>query len=194
MADYLILQVQFDVHMIANPRLPGDARQHPKLLAPLNSSDWNDRLTALRDSWFSLLIFQVLLYCRLFTALFSFYSALASVWKLGVYHVFTCMVALNSNFVPTSSSTSDSSALTPAWCSPEEKPLSHFSVCRTFLDLLKMKFTKRYKLSLPVHARLLGKVKIIVSLPAVNIVVATADNLLGSLTFKTLGNWLPPMY
>lgn len=57
-----------------------------------------------------------------------------------------------------------------------------------------MKFTKRYKLSLPVHARVLGKVKIIVSLSAVNIVVATADNLLRSLTFKTLGNLLPPMY
>lgn len=77
---------------------------------------------------------------------------------------------------------------------PQKRSLSHFSVCRTFLDLLKMKFTKRYKLSLPVHARVLGKVKIIVSLSAVNIVVATADNLLRSLTFKTLGNLLPPMY
>lgn len=113
MADYLILQVQFDVHMIASPHLPGDARQHPKLLAPLNSSDWNDKLAALRDSWFSLLIFQVLLCCRLFTALFSFYWALASVWKPGVYHMFTCMVTLNSNFISTSSSTSNSSALTP---------------------------------------------------------------------------------
>lgn len=56
-----------------------------------------------------------------------------------------------------------------------------------FLDLLYMEFTRRCKLPLPVPARLHGKVKIIVSLPAVNIVIPTSNNLLGSLTFKTLG-------
>lgn len=61
-----------------------------------------------------------------------------------------------------------------------------------FSDLLKMEFTERHKLSLPVHARLLRKVKIIVSFPAINTVVATSNNLLGSLTFKTPGNILPP--
>lgn len=52
-----------------------------------------------------------------------------------------------------------------------------------FSDLLKMEFTERHRLSLPVHARLLGKVKIIVSLPAVNTVVATSNNLLGKFNF-----------
>lgn len=61
-----------------------------------------------------------------------------------------------------------------------------------FSDLLKMEFTKRHKLFLPVRARLLGKVRIIAPLPAVNTVVATSNNLLGSLTFKTPGHLLPP--
>lgn len=56
-----------------------------------------------------------------------------------------------------------------------------------FFHLLNMEFTRRCKLPLPVPARLLGKVKIIMSLPAVNIVIHTSNNLLGSLTFKTLG-------
>lgn len=30
MADYLILQAQFDAHMIASPHLPADAKLHPK--------------------------------------------------------------------------------------------------------------------------------------------------------------------
>lgn len=56
-----------------------------------------------------------------------------------------------------------------------------------FFDVLRMEFTRRCELPLPVPARLLGKVKIIVSLPTVNTVIPTSNNLLGSLTFKTLG-------
>lgn len=60
-----------------------------------------------------------------------------------------------------------------------------------FLDLLKMELAQRPKLSLPAPGRVLEKVKIIVSRPAVNIIVATSNNLSGSLTFKTLDNLLP---
>lgn len=60
------------------------------------------------------------------------------------------------------------------------------------MGLLKMEFTERHKLSLPVRAGLLGEIKIIVSLSTVSTVVATSNNLLGSLTFKTPGNLLPP--
>lgn len=102
----------------SKPTLACRCQTAPKMTSPLNSSEYSDRLAALRDSSFSLLIFQVLLYYCLFAALFSSYSALASVWKLGVYHVFTYMIALNSNFISMSCSASNSSALNPACCSP----------------------------------------------------------------------------
>lgn len=59
------------------------------------------------------------------------------------------------------------------------------------MNLLKMELAQRAELSLPVHGRILEKVKIIVSHPAVNITVATSNNLSRSLTFKTLNNLLP---
>jgi len=81
--------------------------------------------------------------------------------------------------------------MTPAYHSPQGSPALTAQFAGLFLDLLKMEFTKRHKLSLPFYARILGKVRIIVSLPAVNTVVAISNNLLGILTFKTPGNLLP---
>lgn len=139
-------------------------------------------MAALKDSWFS----QILLYQCLFTALFSSYSALASVWKLVVYHVLTCTIALNSNFILPNHQFQciDSCLLSPTWVS-----LLTFTVQFAGLsfDLVKMEFTRKCKLPLPIPARLLGKVKIIVSLSTVNTVIPTPNTLLGSLTFKTLG-------
>lgn len=96
--------------------------------------------------------------------------------------MFTCPVALNPNFVSRFCSTSNSSALAPT-CYPPRG----FHCSGLFFDVLRMEFTRRCELPLPVPARLLGKVKIIVSLPTVNTVIPISNNLLGSLTFKTLG-------
>lgn len=155
------------------------ARLHPKWLA------------ACTDSWFCLLIIWVLLYCCL-SQHYSFpiqhflqYENLGHimclhVWLLLTQTLFPC---LKQPLIPV------------YWLLlivPHVGSLAATAqFAGLFLDLLKMEFTERRKLSLPVCARLLGKVKIIVSFPAVNTVVATSNNLLGSLTFKTLGNFLP---
>lgn len=192
MADYLILQVQFDAHMIASPRLPADARLHPKwllLLIAVNIVTGWQLLGTLR----SLFLFSKSFSTTACSQLYSHptqhlpqyenlgYIMCLHIWLLLTQTLFPCLA---QPLIPVH------------WILLAVPHMGSLTLTAQFegllSDQLKMEFTERHKLSLPVPARLLEKVNIIVSLPAINTVVTTSNNLLGSLTFKTPGNLLPP--